>query len=283
MKKIFLLAFSFCFFSGSILAQNISMWPWRMHYGGKKVIAHQNPVNGDPSAYAKMSIPGTYEGGWENAPLNANGEIVFGGSTASVLNDCRKSINFTYFETVIEVPKNVSVSQLMVTFEKVDDGARAYIFNSKYPNGTFKGQIKYGDAPKTEDYKDFVVAGEKNRIVIVQFDDCATGNNLRGAKVVVNGQALKASTAASGENVATVYEHYDYGGKSQVLSEGFYEIDKLTIGNDIISSIKVKAGWKVTLYEHYKGTGKAKVITADTRALEDFNDVVSSIRVERIK
>lgn len=82
--------------------------------------------------------------------------------------------------------------------------------------------------------------------------------------------------------VATVYEHYNYGGKSQQLSEGFYEIDQLTIGNDIISSIKVSAGWKVTLYEHYKGTGKSKVLTSDASSLPDFNDMVSSIRVEKV-
>lgn len=59
------------------------------------------------------------------------------------------------------------------------------------------------------------------------------------------------------------------------------------IANDVISSVKVPRGLKVTLYEHdinwYNG-GRTYVITADVPNLGNvwMNDVVSSIKVEYI-
>jgi hypothetical protein len=79
-----------------------------------------------------------------------------------------------------------------------------------------------------------------------------------------------------------VYEHADYGGRSQVLDAGRYDVGQLTIGNDVISSVKVPLGWKVTLYLHAGFQAPTKVLTADTRVLPpDFNDQTSSIVVER--
>lgn len=79
-----------------------------------------------------------------------------------------------------------------------------------------------------------------------------------------------------------VFEHNDYAGRSQGLNVGRYDISHLAIGNDIISSVKVPAGWKVTLFEHAGFQGAAKVITANTPGLPDFNDRASSLVVERL-
>ncbi len=79
---------------------------------------------------------------------------------------------------------------------------------------------------------------------------------------------------------ACVFEHNNYGGRSQVLTPGRYDISQLTIGNDCVSSVKVPHGWKVTLYEHAGFTGRTKILTQDTASLPDFNDMTSSIVVE---
>lgn len=79
-----------------------------------------------------------------------------------------------------------------------------------------------------------------------------------------------------------VFEHNDYAGRSQALNVGRYDVSQLAIGNDIISSVKVPAGWKVTLFEHAGFQGAAKVITANTPGLPDFNDRASSLVVERL-
>lgn len=79
----------------------------------------------------------------------------------------------------------------------------------------------------------------------------------------------------------TVYEHKDYGGRSQELTVGRYNLDQLTIGNDIISSIKIPAGLIVTAYEHIDFQGSTKIFTDDTSYVgNDFNDKISSIVVE---
>jgi hypothetical protein len=81
---------------------------------------------------------------------------------------------------------------------------------------------------------------------------------------------------------AVVYEDIDYGGRSQVLDGGRYDIGRLSFGNDRISSVKVPPGWKVTLYQDAGFRGATRVLTADTPALADFNDHPSSIVVERM-
>jgi len=80
---------------------------------------------------------------------------------------------------------------------------------------------------------------------------------------------------------AVVYEHDDYGGRSQILDAGRYDLAALTIGNDVISSVRVPLGWRVTLYQHAGFSGTTRVLTADTPALPGFNDKVSSIVVEK--
>jgi M6 family metalloprotease-like protein len=79
-----------------------------------------------------------------------------------------------------------------------------------------------------------------------------------------------------------VYEHNDYQGRYQVLDAGRYDLGQLTIGNDVISSVQVPVGWRVTLYQHAGFVGATKVLTANTPALPDFNDQTSSIVVEKL-
>jgi hypothetical protein len=84
------------------------------------------------------------------------------------------------------------------------------------------------------------------------------------------------------ERMAVVYEHIDYGGRSQVLDVGRYDLGQLSFGHDRITAVMVPSGWKVTLYENAGFQGRTKVLTADTPALLDFNDRTSSIVVERM-
>ena len=84
------------------------------------------------------------------------------------------------------------------------------------------------------------------------------------------------------EAKVTVFEHGDYQGRSQDLIVG-YNAGPLAVGNDVISSVRVPRGFRVTLYEHGPGTGRELVLTEDTASLPDFNDVTSNILVERIE
>lgn len=82
---------------------------------------------------------------------------------------------------------------------------------------------------------------------------------------------------------ATIYQHANYGGASQELGLGSYDIDQLTIGNDQVSSVKVPEGLRVTLYEHANFRGNHKTFTSDTSYVgDDFNDKTSGILVEKV-
>lgn len=85
------------------------------------------------------------------------------------------------------------------------------------------------------------------------------------------------------EDVVTTYFDCNYGGFSGGLSVGNYTQAQLTaigVNDNTVSSIKVAEGYKVTLYANDNFTGNTKVLTANSSCLSDFNDVVSSIKVQ---
>lgn len=83
-----------------------------------------------------------------------------------------------------------------------------------------------------------------------------------------------------GDLQATIFEHYDYGGRSAQLGPGHYSGAELDpVGRKTISSVKVPSGLEVTLYEGDGFTGRYRTITADTPKVDPFNDLTSSIRV----
>ena len=176
--------------------------------------------HGDVRAYALADIPVASDSNWENAPLDNNGDINF--SESSNLNDCKRTLDFTYFETEIDIPFGTTLTELKVTFSKVDDGARAYIFNTDNPDGAFIGQIKLNDDPVTEDYSSIAKVGEINRLVIVQFDDCRVQNNLKGAKVIANGEEVEIDTEPEAANDNFTVDQYSEDNTLNVLSNDDY-------------------------------------------------------------
>ena len=119
------------------------------------------------------------------------------------------------------------------------------------------------------------------------FDDAATvltsstsnlatlGENDTTSSVVVESSPL---------GQVVLYEHYRYGGTSQVLGPGRHDVSVLEasgcVGNNTVSSIKVPTNWTVILYEHSGYTGSSKTLTADCARIEDdFNDKTTSLIV----
>ncbi len=73
----------------------------------------------------------------------------------------------------------------------MDDGSRVSIFNSDYPNGVvIPGSYVYLGGTATTNLASYVVTGESNHVVIIQVDDCCSGNNVRRANVVLNGEII---------------------------------------------------------------------------------------------
>ncbi|RIJ42539.1 hypothetical protein [Pontibacter oryzae] len=83
--------------------------------------------------------------------------------------------------------------------------------------------------------------------------------------------------------ILTVYKDFDYEGTTQSFDEGFHK-GYFKIGNDVISSLKIKPGYRVVLYEHGIGNGKELTLYSDTPNLSnfDFNDITSNLKVEKV-
>jgi hypothetical protein len=88
-------------------------------------------------------------------------------------------------------------------------------------------------------------------------------------------------TVLSAQNYVTLYEDCNYRGRSYFLEAGTYRGYQMKINNDVLSSMQVPSGMKVTIYEHDNFTGKSKTYHSNTYCLDGaWNDMASSIVVE---
>jgi hypothetical protein len=79
---------------------------------------------------------------------------------------------------------------------------------------------------------------------------------------------------------ATIYEHANFQGRRMNLDVGRYDMHQLTIGNDQLSSARVREGYKFTLFQHAGFAGTTVSYTSDVSFVGAFNDQTSSIVVE---
>lgn len=98
-------------------------------------------------------------------------------------------------------------------------------------------------------------------------------------------RVYSAGTAPAG--VATVYQHCNYAGYGVALPEGSYTLAQLQargIVNNDLSSLRINAGYQVTLYDNDNFTGASVTRTADAACLvnDGFNDRASSVVVAKV-
>ena len=100
-----------------------------------------------------------------------------------------------------------------------------------------------------------------------------------------SGNTGSSSNVSSTSGLVTIYQDSNYGGRAVSLGEGNYNLATLQsrgFKNDDLSSLKVPAGYKVTLYWDDNFTGKTKEFTSDTSYVgNEWNDQATSIKVER--
>jgi len=138
----------------------------------------RQPVHGDPGGFQYALIPAMNDAGWEAAPIAEDGDLCWR-LDRSALNTSFTVLDFTYFQTSIFITD--ASESFLLRFYQVDDGARAYVFNSAHPNGEYigGGDARLYAAIAETDVSPLFVEGEENRIVIVQFDDSQTENFLK--------------------------------------------------------------------------------------------------------
>ena len=186
---------------------SISRTPWEMHSGlevttsnpyGVLPFNSQGYPHGWSGEYAVATIPGATDPGWGAAP---NGETIgftgqgASGTSPSLIDDagygCQSAVDFTYFQTFVNVPSGTAVTQFTINFSGMDDGSRITIYNANYPSGVVDpGSYVYLGGSGTADLAGYVTEGQ-NRVVVTQVDDCPGGNQLQSAVVTLNGQAVQ--------------------------------------------------------------------------------------------
>ncbi len=86
----------------------------------------------------------------------------------------------------------------------------------------------------------------------------------------------------TGTGVATFYKDCNYTGTAIALPVGDYTMSQLVakgISNDDLSSVKVNAGYKVTLYWDDNFSGTTKELTSDLACDVTWNDKTSSLKI----
>lgn len=77
----------------------------------------------------------------------------------------------------------------------------------------------------------------------------------------------------------TLYADPNFAGASQCLRTGSFRMADLKVGNDKVSSVRVRSGMKVSLYENDQYAGGSAVLTGDAASLPTMNDKTSSLVV----
>lgn len=195
-------------FIASTLQAQVEATPWEIHEGGDPIPIPRDfmtsqtgePLHGDSAAYTLLNgpaaIPPISDVGWRLLSDYPNGfrctsaspdDLCYDPPLGSILMDAFRNLDFTYFQTFLDVPAATTVTTAQIQFETVDDGARAYVFNSRYPNGIYPpdGDARLRLNNVVAELTPYIVSGEENRIVVVQFDDARVKSYLTTAQLIV--------------------------------------------------------------------------------------------------
>jgi ribosomal protein S7 len=124
-----------------------------------------------------------------------------------------------------------------------------------------------------------VVAGTYS-LTAKAYDNLNLSSTSSAVSVVVNNNQ---------NGVVTVYKHCNYStdGYSVSLPVGNYTLSQLTalgVLNNDVSSVKVQAGYQITLYNDDNFSGSSLTLTADNACLvgNNFNDLTTSLKVSAV-
>lgn len=110
-------------------------------------------------------------------------------------------------------------------------------------------------------------------------DDCLVNDSF-------NDQLTSIIVTKEPVEVATLYQHCNFGGYGIALEPGRYtlaDLRSLGLSNDDVSSVSVAAGYKIELYQHdnFGGTVITKTSNDDCLVNDNFNDEVSSVVISK--
>jgi len=187
-----------------------------------------------------------------------------------------------FLHTFNDEVSSIRVRRTAVTLFKHRDfrGARQWLKPGRYDIQSLKRRIGNDRLSSLKIPRGWKVtlyehAGFRGRMTIVE-------GNARNLRHFDNTTSSIVVSKTRAPKKVTAFEHNDFKGRRIHLALGRYTISDLRgVGNDMISSLRVPAGWEVVLFEHANFRGRTRLLTRNTRALFGFNDVVSSIVVRK--
>ena len=111
-----------------------------------------------------------------------------------------------------------------------------------------------------------------------------------GTPSKTNHQKWNNRTYGTGSGAIIFYRDYNYKGYYVALTESYIgngksynlgDLEARGVWNDTLSSIKIAAGFKVSLYEHVNYGGAVKTLYRSGNLSGWWNDKISSVKIER--
>lgn len=278
-----------CLISFQLNGQEASLWEINEGEGPIDLITNDF---GDQKAYEKVNIPAFDDSGWSLAGKvlstegTNKGKMVVGFNRTSKIAgakntvDCKKKVDFTYFKTEVFIPKNMTISEFKIYYDWADDGARVYLFNSDNPNGYYNSafDLVLGDQakrnPKNIDFASQAKAGEVNTVIIAQFDNCGTGNSVRGIHIKVNGAEVepqKTITKPTNTPMAKLIGHWTFEDSLGIdLTGNFSSLEMVGNAHVYDGKLKVSQGDFAQSMNYNGPTFKEKTLVAWVQ-IDDLN------------
>lgn len=188
---IFLLLYFLCI---SIETKAQSRTPWQMHFAdGPKVTGDTAEHYGDSTEYFLENIPPVNDPLWQAAPRGDLIEYAMASPFCHIGPDstwsCRKWVDYTYFQTFITIPSNITLTTFTIRLRGIDDGVKVRMYNSINPAGFDipKGYARLGDGGQTINLLPYAKKCESNRLVLTHVEDCCGWTALDSAYILMIG------------------------------------------------------------------------------------------------
>ncbi len=169
--------------------------PWEQNPGSEGIVRFPTPMSGNGSVadYAFGVTPAPLDPSWGPAPDARRIEFTIRSTLCDANVECAAGVEFTYFRTTVCVPTPTTVGSLVIGIERLDDGARVTVINSRFPSGTVptNGYAMLGARAFTSsNLVPLLVAGERNTILVTHVDDCCSESYLVGGMLMADGSEM---------------------------------------------------------------------------------------------
>ena len=252
----------------------------------------------DIHAWMKANVLNDQGGIWDG-PDNHNPDWQFSYNSGMFIGACLELSIVTGAQSYID--DGIKASEFMMNYRNYNGGVFFLNEKGQGDGGLFKGIF-------AKWFTEFVRVGnltpeQKQRYLkeINYTADYAWANSVNKSSFLVNydWSALPTGTidlsthtsgvhlfeSAASLNKVHVYQNINYSGFYSQLTLGTYTLAQLqargVVDNDI-TSFTIPVGYTVTVYENDNFGGASKVFTANTGWLADWNDRISSVKIENV-